>query len=98
MAKRVSYNTTARREYLAAVDWYSDRSDIAGEGFIRAIAVTLDAVSTFPRLYALSDGTRREAQVEGYPYAVVYRETKRGIRVIAVAHTSREPGYWVNRV
>ena len=98
MAKRVSHSAAARREYLEAVDWYSDRSDSAGVGFVRAVSASIDIILTFPQLYALIDGTHREAQVEGYPYAVVYRETSRGVRVVAVARTSREPGYWAERV
>ena len=33
-----------------------------------------------------------------FPYAVVYIELDNEIRVLAVAHTSREPGFWRGRL
>ena len=32
-----------------------------------------------------------------YPYIVVYRELGEWTEILAVAHTSRRPGYWRNR-
>jgi len=40
----------------------------------------------------------RRALMSVFPYALIFLELKREIRVIAVAHTSRRPGYWIYRV
>jgi toxin ParE1/3/4 len=48
-------------------------------------------------------GTRKEAGMRvhpfrRFPYSIVYREdTEAGPKVYAVAHQSRQPGYWRNR-
>ncbi|MES2228428.1 MAG: type II toxin-antitoxin system RelE/ParE family toxin [Pseudomonadota bacterium] len=48
-------------------------------------------------------GTRKEEGMRSYPfqrfpYSLVYREdSKAGPQVYAVAHQSREPGYWQGR-
>jgi hypothetical protein len=34
----------------------------------------------------------------GFPFIVVYRTVPAGIQVIAIAHTSRRPGYWRKRL
>ena len=36
-------------------------------------------------------------EVEGFPYAVIYTERPGVVRVVAVAHTHRRPGYWQDR-
>ena len=33
-----------------------------------------------------------------FHYSVIYRERDDGISVIAVAHPSRKPGYWLDRI
>lgn len=33
-----------------------------------------------------------------FPYSVVFIELDAEIRVLAIAHTSREPGFWRNRL
>ena len=40
----------------------------------------------------------RQAHLRTYPYRIVFIETPDSIRVLAVAHTSRRPGYWLGRV
>ena len=48
-------------------------------------------------------GTRKEGGVRSYPfqkfpYSLIYRENdEAGPQVFAVAHQSREPGYWQGR-
>ena len=99
MAKANTYTTSAaaRSEIVAAVRWNEARSRHAGPAFRAAVRRLLELLVQFPGLGELHDDTLRVAQVEGYSYIVVYRETTRGVRVIAVAHTSREPDYWADR-
>ena len=52
-----------------------------------------------PDRYGWYDDEFREAVLRRYPYSVVYRVATSGdVQVIAVAHASREPGYWRDRV
>ncbi|MBY0228599.1 MAG: type II toxin-antitoxin system RelE/ParE family toxin [Gemmataceae bacterium] len=44
------------------------------------------------------DAGCREAILIRHPYSVIYRVEEDGIvLVVAVAHSSREPGYWQRR-
>jgi hypothetical protein len=36
--------------------------------------------------------------VKRFPYHVVYLPWQETIRVLAYAHDSREPGYWLSRI
>jgi toxin ParE1/3/4 len=40
----------------------------------------------------------RRVLVRGFPFGLVYVELEEEIRVIAVAHSRRRPGYWRDRV
>jgi hypothetical protein len=42
----------------------------------------------------LGSGFRR-AMMDGFPYGVVYRVEDGTAFIVAIAHTSREPGYWL---
>ena len=39
----------------------------------------------------------RRARVSRFPYSIVFLETPGRLRVIAVAHDHRRPGYWRDR-
>lgn len=47
---------------------------------------------------AACDALHRQLIVRGYPYQIVYRIMDAGaILVVAIAHGSRRPDYWVAR-
>ncbi len=50
-----------------------------------------------PELGATLAGQARKFPLRQFPYTLVYRVQGEVITVIAVAHQSREPGYWANR-
>jgi hypothetical protein len=35
--------------------------------------------------------------VKRFPYKIVYRERADDLYIVAIAHTSRRPGYWKDR-
>ena len=39
----------------------------------------------------------RQFLVDRFPYKVVYRERVDDVYIVAIAHSSRRPGYWRNR-
>ena len=62
------------------------RFDQAGELLIRE-----------PTLGAPGSGQTRRFALCKFPFTLVYRVQAEAITVIAVAHQSREPGYWRGR-
>jgi len=57
----------------------------------------LDQIEEAPRQWPPYLGDTRRYLLRRFPFFVVYRETKGGIEVLAVAHAHRRPGYWVGR-
>lgn len=89
MTKPVRFAAAAREEFLAGVECYGAR-------FRSAVNAAARSIGRFPKAwgaYPGHAGTRRFV-LRRYPFVLVYRETKVEIRVLAVAHTRRKPGYW----
>ena len=87
----------AVREAAEAVIWYQARSPAAADGFAAAVREALLRVDDSPELSAIYMDDYRATRVGRYPYIVVYRWDGSTSQVLAVAHTSRRPGYWKNR-
>lgn len=78
--------------------WYRKRSESAEAGFLREIDHAIEQVSLAPRQWPLYlSGTRRYV-FPTYPYSLVFFVEDDVIRVVAVAHEKRRPGYWRDRL
>jgi plasmid stabilization system protein ParE len=93
--KEVQLHGEAAAEYDAAFDWYLARSPEAALRFDaeveRAVAEILEA----PLRWAAGPHQTRKFLLRRFPFTLIYRGRASGdIQVIAVAHTSRKPGYW----
>lgn len=98
MARPVlDFYPTVGGEIATAIGWYLERSDAAADEFIFALDDALEQIAANPERAALYMHGRRAVGVGRFPYVVVYRRHGSGIRISAIAHTSRRPGYWKNR-
>jgi len=94
----VSFNRLAIKDYREARDWYAERSGEAAADFIKAIdAAVARIIREHDSLPIVSKKFRR-VRVSKFPYIVVfYPRSEYDLRIVAVAHTSRRPGYWRRR-
>lgn len=63
----------------------------------RTLSEIVDRPLRFGKLETLPDSPFRRALLKHFRYAVVYEVLEDEILVVAVAHTSREPNYWLGR-
>lgn len=101
--KSARYHPAARDELRAAV--LHDEAERPGRGALleAAVSTLLRRVRRLPQSAPLWPGLPttvevRRALVRRHPYLLVYAALPDHIVIIAVAHTSRRPGYWVTRV
>jgi hypothetical protein len=73
------------------------RSVEAERAFAEAIDKALATIVKTPDRFLKLSATHRACTVIGFPYQVVYRVVEDALIVVAVAHTSRRPGYWRRR-
>ena len=83
--KPVNLSTEASEEFVETVAFYSR---------IRSV----ELIQQYPDSgRPMARGFRR-VLTNRFPYAVIYVERDTDLFVIAVAHTSRRPGYWKERL
>jgi len=86
----------------ATLRYASDDPAVAVE-FAEKLDAAFDAILSSPRMYPIAedapDGYEvRHLLLHRFPYRVLYYATDNRIVVLAVAHTSRRPGYWIDRL
>ncbi len=103
MKLAVGFEDEADQEYRAAARWYEERRAGLGAEFLDAVDDTLRRIVRFPSAgvpvpRVPTDLAVRRAPVKRFPYHIVDLKTEAAIRVLAIAHDRRNPGYWRNRV
>lgn len=95
----VIFHRLAAREFVAARRWYARRSAAATRRFLTALATVVQAIDINPTAGSPLLGPYRWMRVPRYPYLLYYEQTgATTVKVYAVAHASRRPGYWLRRV
>ena len=51
-----------------------------------------------PETFPVYRGQVRRKLVSKFPYGILYRADSTGIRILAVMHLHRRPGYWQSRL
>jgi toxin ParE1/3/4 len=97
--KPVSLHELAEQELLAAAEWYEARAPGLGEDLVSRTTAMIALIAETPNSFPRWDGDPRfrKAKLERFPYSLFYQELEDEVRVIAVAHGRREPGYWLRR-
>jgi hypothetical protein len=90
-------------ELAEAVLWYEARRPGLGNEFLTEIESTLPIIESrpqsFPRLENVSPAYDiRRALLPRFPYAIVFLARTEELRVLAIAHAKRRPGYWLSRI
>ena len=88
----------ALEESEEAARWYARRSASAAVGFSESLALAIWQIQQSPDSWQPHDHGTRRILLRRYPYWVIYRVEDARIVIIAVAHTSRRPDYWHDRV
>jgi toxin ParE1/3/4 len=97
--RAVELHQEASAEYDAAFDWYLERSPDAAVKFDAEVDRALALIVEAPRRWAAGPHQTRKFLLRQFPFTLIYRERALGdIQVVAVAHTSRRPGYWRERL
>ena len=102
MTRRVRIESAAREELAAAVQWYEEQRPGLGGAFLDSVHDAIARILETPGIALCVPGCpaalpARRVLVKRFPYAVVFMDSGEELRVIAVAHLKRRPGYWVSR-
>jgi toxin ParE1/3/4 len=97
-AKRYVLSPGAAEELERAVEFYRSQASFATanallEEFARAVMLLLEQ----PGIGTKTSRGRRLLPLRRFPFSLLYRLEGDELRISAVAHHSRRPGYWRGR-
>lgn len=94
---RATFNELAERELNDASAYYEVEQPGLGDAFISDVERCVAAIVDQPLSGTPVTETIRRRLRQRFPYAVLYRLTSSHLRVLAMMHLRRRPGYWVGR-
>jgi len=98
VSSRVGFHPDAKREMREAADFYDLERTWLGTEFLDAAEGTMQLLVEHPESSPAVLGQVRRCAVPRFPYSVVYSVRSGGIFVSAIAHSSRRPFYWQDRL
>jgi hypothetical protein len=99
----VLYEPEAVEELEEAAAWYERARPGLGHRFAADVEEAVDRIEEAPLSFASvvrfgADLVVRRALLHQFPYSIVFLPLAADLRVLAIAHLHRRPGYWRGRV
>jgi toxin ParE1/3/4 len=100
--KPIRFGGEAEEEFLQVASWYEDQRESLGLEFVAEVRAAQLRVQERPAAYRFVPNVpvelrARRCPIRRFPYTLIFIELTDEIRVIAVAHNRRRPGYWRKR-
>lgn len=93
-----SIHPEAEAEFEAAAEYYNAQEAGLGDDLYFEVFATIDRIICDPNTWPRFSHRTRRCLCNRFPYSVIYRNTDNEITIFAVAHQSRKPGYWKDRL
>ncbi len=97
-AKQVHYHEGAATDVKSAVAWYQKRSRKAALDFMEELERAANAICDAPERWPIRGNNTRQFLLWKFPFVVIYSADESAITIWAVAHGSRRPEYWLQRI
>ena len=87
----------APQEFHRAIRYYEEKSPGLGGELLTDVERLEDLLGSNPELGSPGESGTRRLLLRSFPFVLVYLLVDREPLIVAFAHQSREPGYWVDR-
>ena len=91
------FHPAAAEELTAAVQIYEDQATGLGADLNAEVRRLTNLLCSTPRIGERLDSMHRRFPLQRFPFGLVFRVDGELLRIIAVAHRRRRPGYWRKR-
>jgi len=95
---RATFHEKAEAEVRTAARWYEQRQPGLGMDFREEVEAAVSTILRSPEAFGFVTEGIRQHLVHRFPFSIVYRPEGDLVYVIAVAHSSRDPDYWKDRL
>ena len=95
----VSTHPLAEEELTSGAVFCANRVNHAlGQDFIAESERSVAPLRQYPQIGSPWRGALRRLPIRRFPYSIVYYQSGDVLRIVAMAHQKRKPGYWRGRV
>jgi plasmid stabilization system protein ParE len=96
----IIFHPSVRRDLNGILRYYADEGgeNLADRFFDTFMAAATSAEAHPGRFHPAAGTVFRRAQIPGFPYHFLFRETPYGIRVSVVRHDKRHPDFGTRRI
>lgn len=95
---RYEFHPEALEEYDEAGHYYARQQPGLDLRFIVCVEEAVGLIFEDPNRWRSFDEDVRRCLTRVFPYAILYTVEADFVLIVAVAHCSREPGYWKHRI
>jgi plasmid stabilization system protein ParE len=96
--KPVAYHRLAASELIQSAKFYERRNLGLGEALLSTVETTLPKIQDHPELGKPGRLGTRSWKTKRFPFRIVYLDQPDRFWIVAVAHLSRKPDYWIQRL
>jgi plasmid stabilization system protein ParE len=93
----MNLHDSAEEELKAAITYYEECERGLGDELFEEVLKGFEQIRQRPNAWPTIYKNFRRYLINRFPYALVYRVAHDELMILAVAHTSRRPGYWRER-
>ena len=94
---RIGYHPEAVDDLEYTTTYYEERQPGLGRRFVEIYEETISHIRNNPTTWKQDESGRYFIGLRRFPFIVIYRIYDSNIYIIAVASTSKKPGYWLYR-
>jgi len=92
-----TFHPHAEKELEEIEGYYNGIDKELGNQFREDFESTLSRIIQFPNGWHPLTKIDRSCRFSSFPYCIIYRMISKGIYIVAVMHSHREPDYWMYR-
>jgi toxin ParE1/3/4 len=95
---RSRFHEAADAELTEAVSYYDGKANGLGDRLLAEVKAATRYIERYPEIAPIiEDGVRAKVLVR-FPYSLMYVVEENELYIVAVAHQSKRPGYWADRL
>jgi len=94
----VIFDPEAKDEFWSSIQYYEECQSGLGRRFRDSVEAATRGIVESPFRFRILHAPFRRYLLPKFPFSIIYSLEPDHIRIIAVAHTKREPGYWLKRI
>src|SRR5438552_13872856 len=92
------FHDAADAELTEAVAYYDGKAFGLGDRFLGEIKTATRYIEQYPEIAPIIELGVRAKALSKFPYSLMYVVEPEELFIVAVAHQSKRPGYWADRI